>query len=100
MNTLRSIIRMAQANPKWAKVALALDATIGLIVGLVVYLLMNLSEVPASSTLVLIFGAILSVIGIITFGYSMFITHGVRDFGFPEEGEDCPTCGEEWTGTL
>lgn len=107
MNTLRNIIRMARANPKWARVALALDATIGLIIGLVAYLLMNLSEVSASSTLVLIFGAILSVIGIITIGYSLFITRVVADRTFIfgdefdlEEGEDCPNCGSVWTGTL
>ena len=102
MNTLRSIIRMAQANPKWARVALALDATIGLIVGLVAYLFMNLSGVSASSIFVLTFGAILSVIGIITIGYSLFITAGIRELNFdsPEEGEDCPTCGTEWTGTF
>ena len=101
MNTLRNIIEMARANPKWARVALALDATIGLIVGIVAYLLMNLSEVLASSLFVLIFGALLSVIGIITIGYSLFITHGFSDeFGSPEEGEDCPNCGAEWTGTL
>lgn len=110
MNTLRNIIEMAKANPKWAKVALALDATIGLIVGLVAYLLMNLSGVSASSVFVLIFGALLAIIGIITFGYSMFINSGAMGdltFGYndfdqdsPEEGENCPNCGTEWTGTL
>ena len=101
-STLRTIISMARANPKWARVALALDATIGLIVGLVAYLLMNLSGVSASSTFMLIFGALLGIIGIITIGYSLFITAGIRElnFDFPEEGEDCPNCGVEWTGTL
>lgn len=90
MNTLRSIIRMARANPKWARIALALDATIGLIVGLVVYLFLNLTEVPASSVFVLVFGALLGIIGIITIGYSLFITAGMRElnFGFSDEFDD------------
>ena len=73
MNTLRSIIRMAQANPRWARIAVALDATIGLIVGLVVYFLLNLVEVPASSVFVLLFGAILAIVGIIAVGYLLFV---------------------------
>ena len=97
MNTLRSIIRMAQANPRWARIAVALDATIGLIVGLVVYFLLNLVEVPASSVFVLLFGAILAIVGIIAVGYLLFVQkfEGVctQDLGDPvyddlEEGED------------
>jgi hypothetical protein len=102
MNTLRRIIEMAKANPRWARVAIALDATIGLIVGLVAYLLMNLTGVPASAVFVLLFGATLAVVGIIVFAYSIFITNGFS-IGFGdgvEEGEDCPNCGQEWTGTL
>ncbi len=81
MNTLRSIIRMARANRRWALVALSIDISVGAIAATVVYLLLNVTDFQAyaSSFFVLVFGGILSIIGIIAVGYSLLVARFAMD---------------------
>ena len=41
-NMIRNIISMAKANPRWAVTALSLDAAIGTVFALVVFIILNL----------------------------------------------------------
>lgn len=70
-STLRAIISMARANPRWALVALSLDISVGAIAATVTYLLWNATGIEASNLFVLMFGGLLSIVGIIAVGYTL-----------------------------
>lgn len=80
---IRNIISMAKANPRWAVTALSLDAAIGTVVAVTVFIILNLSVPSVPGAVAIAACGLLAILGIVTLGYSLLIRRQTmeRDWG-------------------
>ncbi len=71
MNNIRLLISLVRANPGYAAIALTFDLTIGVIAATTVYVLLNSANVNPNTQSVLIFSAILALVGMFGVGYTL-----------------------------
>jgi hypothetical protein len=101
---IRFFIRMVRTYPRYAAMAVALDASIGIIVAVTTYVVLYSADVGPSTMGVLFFSAVLAIAGILGVGYTLLKSR-IGDVATddwmaePEEGEPCDNCGSVWTGT-
>ena len=81
---------MVRAHPRYAAVAVALDASIGIIVAVTVFVLLYATNVTPSTQVVLVFSALLALAGIIGVGYTLLKNRftGDKTLGFSDEFDD------------
>lgn len=101
---IRFFISMVRAYPRYAAMAISLDAAIGIIVAVTTYVVLYSTDVEPRNMGVLFFSAILAIAGILGVGYTLlkerFGGMATDDWmEAPEEGESCDNCGSVWTGT-
>ena len=75
-NAFRNIISLIRANPKFAKVAIAFDASIGIVFGLIAYVGMNATDLTVTSTVVMAIGSLLALAAIGFAGYTVLFKTG------------------------
>ena len=81
-NTIRTIIAISHANPAFARLAITIDVCIGLAIGTAAYLVMNATDVAATSYVVLIAGTIMFVAGMTVMGYTLMFNAMAEDRDF------------------
>lgn len=85
MKTIRQLLDLARANPGLAMFALTIDATIGIVVGGVVYILLNTTDVTFTNAMVLILSTLLAVGGLINFALAKSMHYmGMQNWGDSE----------------
>lgn len=68
---IRFLIRMVRTYPRYAVMAISLDAALGLIAAATTYVLLTSTNVSPSTQGVLIFSGLLAVAGILGVGYTL-----------------------------
>jgi len=75
-NAIQTIISLIRANPKYACAALALDATLGTIVAVLVFVGLNATITELTSTLVLSFTVAIALVAVGALGYTVLYNTG------------------------
>lgn len=75
-NAFQNIISLIRANPEYAKMAITLDASVGLIFGLIAYVIMNAADITVTNTVVLAIAAGLALVAIACLGYTILFKTG------------------------
>jgi hypothetical protein len=75
-NAFQNIISLIRANPEYAKMAITLDASVGLIFGLIAYVIMNAADITVTNTVVLVIAAGLALVAIAFSGYTILFKTG------------------------
>jgi hypothetical protein len=88
-NAIRTMNSLIRANPEFARLAITLDAIIGITFGLFVYVCMNAANIELTNILVLGFAAALVLVAVGIAGYTHLYKTGY-DFG-DVDFEDCAT---------
>ncbi len=68
---LRLLLSMVRANPGYAAMAVAVDASFGVIAAVTAYVLLNSANVNPNTQSVLIFSAVLAFAGMFGVGYTL-----------------------------
>jgi len=75
-NAIQNIISLIRANPEYAKVAITLDACIGLVFGLFAYVCLNAANIELTNILVLGFASAIALVAIGIAGYTVLYNTG------------------------
>jgi hypothetical protein len=75
-NEIQNIISLIRANPNFARLALTLDATVGIIFGLAVYIGMNAANVEVTPILVYGLASALMLAAVGYVGYTVLYNTG------------------------
>lgn len=77
MNTvIKNVISLIRANPKYVRVAITLDASIGIIFGLIAYIIINAIDITVTNAFVLAIAALLALVAIAFSGYTILFKTG------------------------
>ena len=114
MNNLIAFARtVIRNNLGLAATAISLDVIVGIFAATVAFLVFNMVDFSVTQALMLTVSACLAIAGLIFGVYGYLASRGPvgdKTFGFSDEfdfdetewkdGEPCPCCGQDWTGTL
>lgn len=75
-NAIRTIISLIRANPEYARVAITLDACVGLIFGAIAYVVMNATDVAVTNITVLALATAIALLAIGIAGYTYLYKTG------------------------
>ncbi len=86
---IRFFIRMVRTYPRYAAMAIGLDASIGIIVAVTTYVVLYSTDVEPRNMGVLFFSAILAIAGILGVGYTLLKTRlgGMTTDEFDDEDD-------------
>lgn len=85
-NEIRNIISLIRANPNFARLALTLDATVGIVFGLAAYVFMHYTAAEITPVFVYGLASVLVLVAVGYVGYTVLYNTGY-DFGdtdYPE----------------
>lgn len=86
-NAIQTIISLIRANPEFAKVAIALDASIGLVFGLLAFVFLNAANIEVTNIGVLSIAACFALVAISALGYTVLYRTGYSFDADYEEDE-------------
>lgn len=87
-NAIQTIISLVRANPSYARVAITLDALIGIVFGLFAFVLLNSTNVELTPILVYGLASALALAAIAFAGYTLLFRAGAEIEYYYEEDED------------
>lgn len=87
-NEIQTIISLIRANPSYARVAITLDAFVGMIFGVLVFVGLNATVAELTSSLVLSFASAIALVAIAFAGYTLLFRAGAEIEYYYEEDED------------
>jgi len=83
-NAFQNIISLIRANTEYARVAIMCDASIAIVIGILVYVGMNSANVEITNILVLSLAACFALVGIGALGYAVLYKTGYS-FDYEED---------------